>query len=103
MSVLAHPDDESLGVGGTRATYPAEGVDVALVTATRGDVRFSGYPCGDERHLCRESQLAAYERLGDLPPEHHWTLWGRQSFYRALSFLNGGRVKRICSKERTDE
>ena len=27
MAVLAHPDDESLGFGGTLATYAAAGVD----------------------------------------------------------------------------
>ena len=37
MAVLAHPDDESLGFGGTLAKYAAEGADVFLVTATRGD------------------------------------------------------------------
>src|SRR6476469_3679450 len=37
MAVLAHPDDESLGVGGTLAKYAAEGVEVFLLTATRGD------------------------------------------------------------------
>jgi LmbE family N-acetylglucosaminyl deacetylase len=43
MAVLAHPDDESLGVGGTLATYAASGVEVALVTATRGEGgRFRG-------------------------------------------------------------
>jgi LmbE family N-acetylglucosaminyl deacetylase len=260
MAVLAHPDDESLGVGGTLAKYAAEGVDVFLVTATRGDGgRFRGHRCGDERHpgslalghiretelraaaaalgvrevslleyhdqhldradpreavervathlrrvcpdvvvtfgpdggyghpdhiaisqfttaaivaaadaafladqkgaparphtvsklyylawpqatwaayeaavrtlsatvdgverraapwpdwaittvidtstmwptvwravSCHESQLAAYERLRDLPPEHHRTLWGRQSFYRAFSVVNGGRAR----------
>ena len=258
MAVLAHPDDESLGVGGTLAKYAAEGVDVFLVTATRGGGgRFRGHRRGDERHpgplalghiremelraaaavlgvrevsvlgypdqqldgadpreavgriathlrrfrpdvvvtfgpdgayghpdhiaisqfttaaavaaadatfvaadardaapphsvsklyylawpqstwsayqaavrtlsatvdgverqatpwpdwaittvidtsdvsptvwravSCHESQLAAYERLRDLPPEHHRTLWGRQSFYRAFSIVNGGR------------
>ena len=40
---------------------------------------------------CHESQLAGYERLRALPPEHHRTLWGRQSFYRAFSTVNGGR------------
>ncbi len=255
MAVLAHPDDESLGVGGTLAKYAAEGVDVFLVTATRGDGgRFHGHRYGDERHpgplalgsiretelraaasvlgvrevslldyhdqqldradsreavgriathlrrirpdvvvtfgpdgayghpdhvaisqfttaaivvaagagtegaarphsvsklyylawpqstwgayqaavrtlsatvdglerhatpwpdwaittvidtsgvwptvwraaSCHESQLAAYERLRDLPPEHHRTLWGRQSFYRAFSIVNGGRAR----------
>ena len=42
---------------------------------------------------CHESQLAAYERLKDLSPEHHQALWGRQSFYRAFSTVNGGRVR----------
>jgi LmbE family N-acetylglucosaminyl deacetylase len=37
MAILAHPDDESLGVGGTLARYAAESVDVHLVTATRGE------------------------------------------------------------------
>src|SRR6185312_2740371 len=37
MAVLAHPDDESLGFGGTLARYAAEGVETYLVTATRGE------------------------------------------------------------------
>jgi len=37
MAVLAHPDDESLGFGGTLARYSAEGVETYLVTATRGE------------------------------------------------------------------
>jgi LmbE family N-acetylglucosaminyl deacetylase len=260
MAVLAHPDDESLGVGGTLAKYASDGVDVFLVTATHGEGgRFRGHRCGDERHpgaaalagireaelmaaatalgirvvslfdypdqhldsvdpreavgriatqvrrlrpdvvvtfgpdgayghpdhiaisqfttaaivaaadaafvagdasaaapahsvsklyylawpestwrayqaavrtlsatvdgierhatpwpdwaittaidtsdvwptvwravSCHESQLAAYVRLRDLPPEHHRTLWGRQSFYRAFSVVNGGRAR----------
>jgi LmbE family N-acetylglucosaminyl deacetylase len=42
---------------------------------------------------CHESQVAAYERLKELAPEHHEALWGRQSFYRALSTVNGGRAR----------
>lgn len=37
LAVLAHPDDESLGFGGTLAKYAAEGVETHLVTATRGE------------------------------------------------------------------
>lgn len=37
MAVLAHPDDESLGFGGTLAKYAREGVSIHLVTATRGE------------------------------------------------------------------
>jgi len=37
LAVLAHPDDESLGFGGTLASYSSEGVETYLVTATRGE------------------------------------------------------------------
>ena len=37
LAVLAHPDDESFGVGGTLALYAARGVKVYLVCATRGE------------------------------------------------------------------
>jgi LmbE family N-acetylglucosaminyl deacetylase len=38
LAVLAHPDDESFGMGGTLAIYVARGVEVHLVCATRGEV-----------------------------------------------------------------
>jgi LmbE family N-acetylglucosaminyl deacetylase len=38
LAVLAHPDDESFGTGGTLALYASRGVDVHLVCATRGEV-----------------------------------------------------------------
>lgn len=51
MAVLAHPDDESLGVGGTLAKYASEGVEVFLLTATRGDSgRYRGHRPGDAQH-----------------------------------------------------
>src|SRR5260370_8282983 len=37
MWILAHPDDESNGFGGTLAQYAAEGVETYLLTATRGE------------------------------------------------------------------
>jgi len=37
LSVLAHPDDESFGMGGTLAKYAEEGADVHLICATRGE------------------------------------------------------------------
>lgn len=36
LAVLAHPDDESYGIGGTLARYAAEGNDVHVVIATDG-------------------------------------------------------------------
>jgi LmbE family N-acetylglucosaminyl deacetylase len=38
LSVLAHPDDESFGMGGTLAYYADQGVEVHLICATRGEV-----------------------------------------------------------------
>lgn len=37
LAVFAHPDDESLAMGGTLARYAHAGVDVSLVCATRGE------------------------------------------------------------------
>ncbi len=37
LSVLAHPDDESFGMGGTLAFYAQRGVAVHLICATRGE------------------------------------------------------------------
>src|SRR5262245_38447080 len=73
MAVLAHPDDESLGVGGTLAKYASEGVEVFLVTATRGDSgRYRGLRSDDPQHPgpaslgnIREAELrAAASALG---------------------------------------
>jgi len=38
LAVLAHPDDETFGTGGTLALYASRGVAVHLVCATRGEV-----------------------------------------------------------------
>lgn len=73
LAVLAHPDDESLGMGGTLAKYASEGADVFLLTATRGDAgRYRGHPQSDHRHpgpaalaTLREGELrAAADVLG---------------------------------------
>ncbi len=71
--MLAHPDDESLGFGGTLVHYAAEGVETHLVTATLGQSgRFRGHPQGSPEHpgpdalgALRERELrAAAEVLG---------------------------------------
>lgn len=38
LAVLAHPDDETFGTGGSLAHYASLGVEVHLVCATRGEV-----------------------------------------------------------------
>jgi len=51
MLVAAHPDDETLGFGGVLARYANEGVETALLTATRGQAgRYHGHRPGDPAH-----------------------------------------------------
>lgn len=60
LAVLAHPDDESFGIGGTLALYSQRGVSTHLVCATRGEVggvddkHMNGYQTVSE---VRESEL----------------------------------------------
>ena len=44
MCVLAHPDDESLGMGGTIAKCTSHGIETHLITATRGERGWFGDP-----------------------------------------------------------
>lgn len=62
MCVLAHPDDESLGVGGTLAKYASEEVEIELVTATRGERGWSG-PAEDNPGLAGLGQIRTAELL----------------------------------------
>ncbi len=55
LSVLAHPDDETFGTGGTLALYSQKGAAVHLVCATRGEV-------GD----VDPALLEGYESIGEL-------------------------------------
>jgi len=63
LAVLAHPDDESLGFGGTLAKYSAENIETHLVTATRGERgRFGAMGRGadpNEVGRVREAELRA--------------------------------------------
>jgi LmbE family N-acetylglucosaminyl deacetylase len=104
MCVLAHPDDESLGNGGTLAKYAAEGVEPYLVTATRGERGWTGSERDDpglealgkirEVELFAAASVLGIRRVdfldyidGDLDKD----LWDPQTYYRAFSLVNGGR------------
>lgn len=81
MCVVAHPDDESLGMGGTLARYAAEGVEVSIVCATRGERgRFGTAPVSPGLEVVgrnREAELrAAAECLG-------------ASYLRFLGYVDG--------------
>ena len=69
LCVLAHPDDETLGCGGVIAKYAVEGVEVYLITATRGERGWTGDPKDDPGLAVlgriREAELrCAAETLG---------------------------------------
>jgi LmbE family N-acetylglucosaminyl deacetylase len=68
LAVLAHPDDETFGMGGTLALYARRGASVHLLCATRGEVgtvdpqHLRGFNSIAER---RETELCcAVEKLG---------------------------------------
>jgi LmbE family N-acetylglucosaminyl deacetylase len=46
LFVLAHPDDESMGAGGTIARHVRAGVEVHLLCLTRGGAGWRGRPPG---------------------------------------------------------
>jgi LmbE family N-acetylglucosaminyl deacetylase len=72
MAVFAHPDDEAFSVGGTLAKYAAQGCDVHLVTATRGEagqIREPELATAANLPQVRERELrCACEAYGILPP-----------------------------------
>lgn len=70
MAIFAHPDDESLGLGGTLAKYAAEGVETYLVCATRGERGWMGEekdnPGLTALGQLREGELRAAAKILDL-------------------------------------
>ena len=68
LGVFAHPDDESMGPGGTFARYAAEGHRVAFVTATDGGAGrlYEERPADNAelRRLRRAETVAAAAVLG---------------------------------------
>ncbi len=56
LAVFAHPDDESFAAGGTLAKYAAEGVEVAIVSTTRGEAGIRGLDAAEASRI-REAEL----------------------------------------------
>jgi LmbE family N-acetylglucosaminyl deacetylase len=77
LAVFAHPDDESMGMGGTLAKYSAEGVDTHLVCATRGERGWFG-PEEENPGLKSVGQTRAIELQNAV----------RELGMRSLSFLD---------------
>lgn len=77
LCVFAHPDDESMGMGGTLAKYAAEGVDTHLVCASRGENGWFG----------PEEQYPGPERLGQIRT-HELENAVKELGVQGLHFLN---------------
>jgi LmbE family N-acetylglucosaminyl deacetylase len=77
LAVFAHPDDESMGLGGTLAKYSAEGVETYLVTATRGERGWFG----------SEETNPGFERLGEIRTQELEAA-GKVLGLKEINFLN---------------
>jgi len=81
-----------------KLTTTIDGVERAAVPwpewaiTTMVDVR-AHWRTAWEAVLCHHSQIASYGGIENLPPEVHEQLWGTEHLYRALSLVNGGRVR----------
>lgn len=66
LLIFAHPDDESFALGGTIARYAEQGVNITLVTATKGEAgKAAGICKPEDLGLIREQELLrAAEVLG---------------------------------------
>jgi LmbE family N-acetylglucosaminyl deacetylase len=67
MAIHAHPDDETITMGGTLARYSAEGVRTILVTCTTGDlgeIRGESARERDAATVRRQELMAAARTLG---------------------------------------
>ena len=66
LAVVAHPDDETFGCGGTLAKYSGDGVQVSLVCATRGEAGEISHPdlaTKADLGAVRERELRAASRI----------------------------------------
>ena len=92
LALFAHPDDESMGMGGTLAKYSAEGVETHLVCASRGEVGWFG----------PEGQYPGPERLGKLREAELRSAAGELGM-TSLSFLGytDGQVDQADPREAT--
>ncbi len=73
LAVLAHPDDETFGMGGTLALYSHRGVETHLICATRGEAGEidPNFPCETADIAdCRENELSCAANLLGLKTVH---------------------------------
>lgn len=64
LAILAHPDDESYGMGGTLAKYSHKGSQVTLLCATRGEAGIPGIKPEEAKQIRERELRQAAEYLG---------------------------------------
>ncbi len=72
---MAHPDDESMGNGGMILRHSSSGVEVHLVTATRGGAGWQGRPAGRRREELPEIRSGELSAAAAELRIHEVTLW----------------------------
>jgi LmbE family N-acetylglucosaminyl deacetylase len=103
LAVLAHPDDESYGIGGTLARYADEGVDVHVAIATDGaagsiDERWQG----DRSRLVEVRTQEVNQATKVLGATLHMMGYGDSGYIgdpandNPESFINADRDESIC-------
>jgi N-acetyl-1-D-myo-inositol-2-amino-2-deoxy-alpha-D-glucopyranoside deacetylase len=108
LAVHAHPDDESITMGGTLARYRAEGVGVTLVTATLGEEgeviplslrglisqsadQLGGYRYTELRTACAALDISDLRFLGGLGRWRDSGMAGTASADHPRAFARAGR------------
>jgi LmbE family N-acetylglucosaminyl deacetylase len=76
MCIFAHPDDESMGMGATLAACAAQGFEIALVTATRGQRGWfsAEIPQPDDPQAIGRVREAELRAAADALGIHHLTV-----------------------------
>lgn len=64
LAVVAHPDDESFGLGAVLARFAEQGSDVGVLCLTRGEASSLGAGAADLAATCAAEFAAAGDRLG---------------------------------------
>lgn len=72
LAVFAHPDDESFRPGGSLAIMAAKGIEVFLLTATRGESGYkkdkTNYKISEPGRIREEELRCACRVFGSKPP-----------------------------------